>query len=132
MSEIVDRLREHAMLIVETHEYAAITMRDAADEIERLQAALASSCEENRSVALAEPGRTATCPLEQELRREVERLRAESAELKRGKEYAEWMNVPCACIASIGPRSEDCWTRRCKRCERLQELMAVRAERGGK
>lgn len=32
-------------------------------EVERLRTALAASCEENRSVALAEPGRTATCPL---------------------------------------------------------------------
>lgn len=47
-----------------------------ADEIERLRSALAASCDENRSVALAEPGRTATCPLERELRAENERLRA--------------------------------------------------------
>lgn len=33
------------------------------DEVYRLRAALAESCEENRSVALAEATRTAVCPL---------------------------------------------------------------------
>lgn len=58
-------------------------LSDAADEIETLSTALAASCEGNRSVALAEPGRTATCPLERELRQEVERLRGESMDLRR-------------------------------------------------
>ena len=45
-------------------------------EVERLRAARSQSCEDNRSVALAEPNRTRTCPLERELRAEIERLKA--------------------------------------------------------
>jgi len=52
-------------------------------ENERLRAALSQSCEEARSVALAEPNRTRTCPLERELRQEIERLRAERDECRR-------------------------------------------------
>jgi phage host-nuclease inhibitor protein Gam len=44
-------------------------------EVERLRAALSQSCEDNRSVALAEPGRTRTCPLERELRAERDECR---------------------------------------------------------
>lgn len=93
MASLCDLINTHCLEcgVVEASDYTLVLMRAAVDrivfkqrtELIRLRAALAQSCEEARSVALAEPGRTRTCPLERELRQEIERLRAEIDECRR-------------------------------------------------